>query len=255
MNSASARGGRVVAIGEFPAFSGLIEYLGIPIHEDASSEFFSLVETSDGLELRPPGEFDRGGIRATFPPDAAGSARGAATPLSKAFGKKISRVFDMTAGLGSDAYRLATAGYEVRAWERHPAVFALLSSGWGSGVAAGHVQREIAERLSFAWGPAEDIIPQLTGTNLGAYFDPMYPLPKRSSALPKRPLQVLRALLADDGESVELVAAARERLSRVVVKRPHHAPPILSGVQFTVETKLVRFDVYTNPARMEASES
>lgn len=85
----------------------------------------------------------------------------------------------------------------------------------------------------------------------------MYPAPKRSSALPKRRLQVLRELLeAEDGsEPIELVMAARECLSRVVVKRPHHAPPLVPNASYAVETKLVRFDVYLNPARMEVEDS
>lgn len=242
-------------MGEFPAFAGLIEHLGIPFAVEEPKGAFVLVETVQGIELRPPDEVDRAGIRAIFPPDAHASMSGARTPLSKAFGNRITKVLDLTAGLGADAYRLAAAGYEVRAWERNPAVFALLTSGWGFGVSEGRVPTGTIERLSFRWGDAGEALTEFRGSSVGAYFDPMYPPPKRSSALPKRPLQVLRDLLIDEEEPVELVAAARDRLPRVVVKRPHHAPPILPGVGFEVETKLVRFDVYLNPARMEATQS
>lgn len=246
---------RCVAFGEFPSFAGLVEHLGIPFVEEVPDGAFVLVESTQGIELRPPGEVDRAGIRAIFPPDSSASMQGGRTPLSKAFGNKISTIFDLTAGLGADAYRLAAAGYEVRAWERDPAVFALLISGWGVGVSEGRVPSDIIHRLSFRWGEAKDAIADFRGSSLGAYFDPMYPLPRRSSALPKRPLQVLREWLKGGEEPVELVVAARELLSRVVVKRPHHAPPILPGVGFEVRTKLVRFDVYLNPARMEETGS
>jgi 16S rRNA (guanine1516-N2)-methyltransferase len=258
-----------VAIGELPAFGGLLAYLGIPRFPlepglelrqrlaQAPADAFVLIETEDGLELRPPGEATRVGIRARFPPDASIARSGARTPLAKAFGNKITTVFDLTAGLGGDAYRLAAAGYHVRAWERHPVVFALLTSGWGACVAKHRVPEEIVPRISFRWAEASEATRAFEGSDVGAYFDPMYPPPKRSSALPKRPLQVLRDLLRDDEgpEPVELVHSACERLPRVVVKRPHHAPPIVPDARFAVETKLVRFDVYLNPARMEAAES
>ena len=34
------------------------------------------------------------------------------------------------------------------------------------------------------------------------------------------------------------------------MKRPHHASPLVPGPDFEIESKLVRFDVYVNPARM-----
>ena len=190
-----------------------------------------------------------------FPPDHETRVAGARSPLAKAFGKKITSVYDLTAGLGGDSYRLALAGYRVRAWERNPAVFALLSSGWRGSVAQGRVPAELAERVAFHWGDSTAALDEFRGSALGAYFDPMYPGPKRSSALPKRVVQVLRNLLEGESEPIELVVAARERLSRVVVKRPHHAAPLVEGASFAIATKLVRFDVYLNPARMESADS
>jgi hypothetical protein len=80
----------------------------------------------------------------------------------------------------------------------------------------------------------------------------MYPPPRRSSAKPRRELQVLRALLGGQRDAADLVERAREKAARVVVKRPHHAEPLVPGASFEIETKLVRFDVYVNPKRMEA---
>ena len=45
----------------------------------------------------------------------------------------------------------------------------------------------------------------------------------------------------------------RARVARVVVKRPHHAEPIVPGPSHTIESKLVRFDVYVNPARLSGA--
>ncbi|MEE8165439.1 MAG: class I SAM-dependent methyltransferase [Myxococcota bacterium] len=255
MDSASTASARVVAAGAFQLFAELVDSLGIPRVEVAPVNAFFLIEVEAGLELRPPREPDRSGIRALFPPDQETRLASARSPLAKAFGKKITSVYDLTAGLGGDSYRLALAGYRVRAWERNPAVFALLSSGWRASVAEGRVPAELAERVAFHWGDSMAALEEFRGSALGAYFDPMYPPPKRSSALPKRPVQVLRELLEGESEPIELVAAARERLSRVVVKRPRHAAPLVEGASFAIETKLVRFDVYLNPTRMESADS
>ena len=255
MDSASTASARVVAAGAFRLFGELVDSLAIPRVEVAPADAFFLIEAEAGLELRPPREADRRGIRALFPPDREPRVGSARSPLAKAFGKGITSVFDLTAGLGGDTYRLALAGYRVRAWERNPAVFALLISSWQASVAEGRVPAELAERVALHWGDSMAALEEFRGSALGAYFDPMYPRPRHSSALPKRAVQVLRNLLEGESEPIELVAAARERLSRVVVKRPHHAAPLVEGASFAIETKLVRFDVYLNPARMERSDS
>ena len=85
---------------------------------------------------------------------------------------------------------------------------------------------------------------------VGVYLDPMYPPPRRSSALPKRALQVLRQLVGDSSDAAELLAAARSRAARVVVKRPHRAPPLAPGTSHALASKLVRFDVYVNASRV-----
>ncbi len=204
-----------------------------------------MVEVEDRLELRPPGEEERRGIRAVFPPDAhAGSGR---SPLGRAFGKRILRILDPTAGLGADAYRLAAAGYRVRAVERHPALHALLVSGWAADRALGRVPSEIAERLEFVHAEGRDEITRIDSPDVGVYLDPMYPRWRRSKALPKRELQVLRRLLGEETDAAELLDAARARAARVVVKRPRRAPPLRPDVDFVLSTKLVRLDVYTNP--------
>jgi hypothetical protein len=245
----------VVAVGEFARFESILARVGLSREARVPEAAYALVETDSGLELRPPGEHERAGVRATFPPDRHDSASPRKSPLARAFGRKIHSVFDLTAGLGADAYRLAMAGYRVRARERHPVIYALAASAWQASCEAGRVPVEISERLEIEWGEGSGEVPGFEGGDVGAYLDPMYPVTGRQRALPKRALQVLRDLLEGDDEPVELLGTARERLSRVVVKRPHHAPPLAPGVSYDLETKLVRFDVYLNPARMEAPTS
>jgi 16S rRNA (guanine1516-N2)-methyltransferase len=234
----------------------MLDALGIERVErvPSNTDAFIVIEGPEGLELRPPAESARRGIAARFPPDRHGDANASARhPLARAFGPKIEWILDATAGLGSDAYRLAEAGYRVRGIERHPIVYALLASAWEHAKRAGTVPPALAERLSFEWGDAAMRIEAIEENNVGVYLDPMYPPPRRSSALPKRPLQILRRLVGEEADARPLLEAARVRAARVVVKRPHHAPPLMDDAAFSIETKLVRFDVYINPARMKAT--
>lgn len=231
-------------------FEALLDRLGIPIVGRHSSDDFVLVEADGALELRPPGESERAGIRAQFPPDRKAPGGQRAHPLVRAFGSPSAFVLDLTAGLGADAYRLAQAGHRVRACERNPVVFALLLTGWEEACRSGAVPPPIASRLDLVHGEAAEQLVAIEGDDVGVYLDPMYPPPRRASALPRREIQVLRRLLGESKDAASLLAAARARAARVVVKRPHHAPPLASGASFVLESKLVRFDVYLDPRRM-----
>ncbi len=237
----------VVAVGPFPRYGDLIDELGLPRASEPAEDHFLLLESGQGLELRPPGELARPGLRAVFPPDREAATSRARPPISRAFGSRIHTVLDLTAGLGGDACRLAAAGHRVEAWEREPALVALVLSAWSEALDAGRVPPEVASRLSFHGGDAVDGLGRLGGHGVGAYLDPMYPGTRGRSARPRRALQILRVLIPDEEPPLRLLQAARERVARVVVKRPHRAPPLAEGVSFTTRTKLLRLDVYVNP--------
>jgi 16S rRNA (guanine1516-N2)-methyltransferase len=224
----------------------LIRSLGLSSATSSASlgKAFLLAEADGHFDLRPPGEHSRPGIRAIFPPDRGGDAR---NPLLRAFGKRIVAIHDLTAGLGGDAYRLARAGYDVVAFERDPAIFALLWSSWEDAQAKGAVPSDIAARLAFRRSEGATEIDGIKGLDQGVYIDPMYPPARRASAKPRRELQVLRALLGEQTDAADLVRHARARAARVVVKRPHHASPLVERPSHVIESKLVRFDVYVNP--------
>jgi hypothetical protein len=188
-------------------------------------------------------------------PKAAGSFDSPGIAVNVDLADGVAYVVDLTAGLGGDAYRLAAAGHSVRGYERNAAVYAVLASGWDRARESAAVPSAVAERLSFAYGDGADQIAPLAGPNVGIYIDPMYPPPRRRSAKPRRELQVLRALLGAQGDAADLVERARQKAARVVVKRPNHADPLVAGASFEIETKLVRFDVYVNPERMEGTSS
>lgn len=232
-----------------PAFWEILSELGIDFDACPPEDSFVLVEREGRLDLRPPGEATLPGIQSVFPPDH-GRPSGGRNPLVRAFGKNIDTIFDLTAGLGGDAYRLAAAGHRVVAFERHPAVYAVLISGWKTDCVAGRVSTEIAGRLEFSHAESAAMLGRIDRPNTAVYVDPMYPPPRRSKALPRRELQVLRQLLGDENDAAKIVEAARLRSVRVVVKRPHRAPPLVPDVSFEIISKLVRFDVYVNAEKL-----
>ncbi|MEE2971670.1 MAG: hypothetical protein VX672_00970, partial [Planctomycetota bacterium] len=76
---------------------------------------------------------------------------------------------------------------------------------------------------------------------------------RRSSALPPKPMQRLRTLLAEEGKAVHLeverllAAADRAGASRIVLKRPPDAPAPdspLGAPTFEISTKLLRWSVW-----------
>lgn len=250
VHARSVRGSHVVAdcaLRDDP----LVGPLALGPGESVPGDAFFLMVAEDRLELRPPGEHGRAGVRADFPPDRGGGPS-ARSPLVRSFGPRVGRILDLTTGLGGDAYRLASAGYEVSGFERDPVVHALLASGWRAACESGAVPAEIASRLGFRLADGRQALEAASGLDLGVYIDPMYPPPRRASAKPRRALQVLRALLGEDLDAGALVDAARRVAARVVVKRPHHGESLRPDPDFVLSSKLVRFDVYVEPARMSA---
>jgi 16S rRNA (guanine1516-N2)-methyltransferase len=76
-------------------------------------------------------------------------------------------------------------------------------------------------------------------------MDPMFPPKRKCSALAKKSLRVLRDLVGDDEDALELFEICRRHAAnRVVVKRPDHVPPLFANPTTSYEGKLVRYDVY-----------
>lgn len=159
-------------------------------------------------------------------------------------GNPLPRALDATAGLGRDAFMLASLGCEVTLCERHPVVHALLADGLRRASEQG------LAALSRMHLCAEDATGHLTDpASLGAYdvvvLDPMFP-ERSKSALVKKPMRLFHALVGEDEDAGALLECALSRaLRRVVVKRPLHAE-YLAGRAPTLDYrgKAVRFDVY-----------
>ena len=180
-----------------------------------------------------------GGGRQQLIAKACGLARGV-TPS----------IVDATAGLGRDAFVLASLGAPVLMIERVPAIAALLEDGLRR--AAQHPETsEIAARMQFCSGDAAQALDVIIADAAFApqviHLDPMFPH-REKSALVKKEMRLFRELAGDDDDAPRLLALALSTAThRVVVKRPRKAPPIEGPVPHHVlEGKTSRYDLYVN---------
>jgi 16S rRNA (guanine1516-N2)-methyltransferase len=203
-----------------------------------------VIEREHGrLQLRDTRPGAPGPVWADFQSVAAENRRSAGKGLllARAVGVRRGaslRVLDATAGLGRDAYTLAALGCEVVACERSPIFAALLLD------AAARADGDPAlTRLHVQVGDTREVMRD-SGFDV-VYLDPMFPA-RRKSALVKKEMQYMQAVLGDDN-GVELFGPAlRCATRRVVVKRPVHAPRLAETPAPThmLKGKTVRFDVY-----------
>ena len=168
-------------------------------------------------------------------------------PLVKAAELKkdrIPRIVDATAGLGRDAFLLASAGATITMLERSVEVHALLKDALARAAAESPELAEVVARLTLIHGDARRLLPELAPDVV--IVDPMHPA-RRNTALVKQEMRLLSGLVGADEDSDELMrvalAAARER---VVLKWPLRAAPLLAAPkpshQFAGKT--VRYEVF-----------
>ncbi|MBB3140981.1 class I SAM-dependent methyltransferase [Halomonas organivorans] len=180
-----------------------------------------------------------------------GGGRGQLIAKACGFGKGATpTVVDATAGLGRDAFVLATLGAEVLMVERVAAIAALLDDGLAR-ARADVDTAGIAARLHLAHGDASRQLATLVAEAGIApqviHLDPMFPH-REKSALVKKEMRLFRELAGDDADAPRLLEAALDVAThRVVVKRPRKAPPIDGPPpRHVLEGKTSRYDLYVH---------
>ena len=175
--------------------------------------------------------------------------RGAAQshPLTKATGLLKSpdlRVVDATAGLGRDAFLIASLGFEITLIERSARVYDTLNQAMQTARDTNSELSAIVDRMTLLSGDAQHLLPGLTPDIV--MVDPMHP-ERTSSALVKQEMRVLRDLVGSDPDSMALIETALwSARKRVVLKWPLRAglPGDLRRPTFTLSGKTVRYDVF-----------
>ncbi len=225
----------------------LAQRLQLPLATEAPDAAFHLCFWAGRLELHEVGPGKPGPIFVDFSTGRAAHRRlyggGRNQPLARAVGLKKNRcpfVLDATAGLGRDAFVLASLGCHVQLVERSTILHALLEDGLQRGADDPEI-REIIARMSLICADAlhteyhADVI----------FLDPMYPHRSKSS-LVKKEMRLTRVLVGSDEDAGGLLDWAIScKPTRVVVKRPKGAPFLGNKKPpLQIKSKNSRFDVY-----------
>ena len=217
---------------------------------------FALQIGADGLQLQLLEAQAPGPVRVDFVEGAAAHRRqfggGSGQMIAKAVGVQPGvrpRVLDATAGLGRDAFVLASLGCAVTLSERQPIIAALLEDGLARAQGDAEVA-PIATQMTLLQGNAIELMRDWQGEPPQViYLDPMFPH-RDKSALVKKEMRLFRPLVGDDPDAPALLQAALALAShRVVVKRPRKAP-IIEGAKpsYALEGKSSRYDIYPKKA-------
>ena len=223
--------------------------LRLPLDGEAD---FALQIGPEGLQLVDLGESAPGPVRVDFCAGAVAHRRqfggGSGQLIARAVGIRSGVrlvLLDATAGLGRDAFVLASLGCTVTLLERHPVIAALLEDGLARACGDALIG-DIVARMTLRCANAieamrhwDAVPPQVV------YLDPMFPH-RDKSALVKKEMRLFRPLTGDDADAPALLAAALDLAThRVVVKRPRTAPAIEGeSPGYALEGKSGRFDVY-----------
>ena len=226
------------------------ERLGLPLLGSDQQAELLLIRRNGRLEIVYSGKKAPGPIFIDFVAGRSAHRRqyggGRGQPLARALGLKEGEsptIIDATAGLGRDAFVLATLGCEVTLIERSPVIAALLEDALSRAI-ENEAVAEIASRLRLIHGDAAQQFKKLPRPDV-IYLDPMYP-ERGKKARVKKEIQLFRQLVGPDLDSEQLLEAALAyALKRVVVKRPAKAPPVDGpSPGANVSSPNTRYDLY-----------
>jgi len=167
--------------------------------------------------------------------------------LPKAVGMKAGQsphIIDATAGLGRDAFLLASLGSQVTLIERSDIVHGLLEAGMEAARKAGGRHKEVVDRMTLIHGDSIDLLPRMNPDVV--LIDPMHP-PRKKSALVKSNMRELRDIVGADEDQRRLIETALGAAAkRVVIKWPAKSPPMegLKPCSHQIVGKSVRYDVF-----------
>ncbi len=167
--------------------------------------------------------------------------------IIKAIGLKANvkpRILDATAGLGKDAYLLASQGCDITMLERSKIVHALLADGIDRALTSNSIAAKAVRHMHLLNADFKEVAADFSKIDV-VYLDPMFPL-RHKSARAKKDMYLLQHLLGnlqDDPEMLDL--AIQIANNRVVVKRAKlsvHLGDREPDIEFRGSSS--RYDVY-----------
>ena len=173
--------------------------------------------------------------------------KGRGQNLAKAVGFKFNKnrtIIDATAGLGYDAFILASLGANVTLIERSEKIYDLLKAAILEAKLYGGEISKIVNRMNLLFGDSKDILPNIAPEVI--LIDTMYK-DRKKSALVKNDMRLVREVVGSDSDHVELINVALNNASkRVVIKQPRYAETLdnIKGCSHQILGKTIRYDVY-----------
>ena len=226
-----------------------------------SSSLYSLQVDENGVSLIDSNLASHGPIKVDFVNGSIGHRRryggGNGQAIAKAVGVSgvfLPSILDLTAGLGTDGFILASLGCDVGLVERNPIIYCLLEDGIRRAIDSGstdEVLMEIIGRLNLTENESIDFLSKLSKDKRAdvIYLDPMFPR-RQKAAKVKKEMQAFQSIVGDDPDAdALLIKAMNVARYRVVVKRPNHAR-FLGQLKptYSLKGKSTRFDIYVNRA-------
>ncbi len=198
-------------------------------------------------QLQSAFDFVNGAVGYRF---RSGASRRDALARAAGFGKgTVPTIIDATAGLGRDAFMLATLGAQVTLLERSRQVHDHLRDALARAAAENPDLAAVVARMTLISGDAREL---LSGLRADAVIvDPMHP-PRTNSAEVKQEMRLLRELVGTDPDAFELMQAALATdCKRVVLKWPLRAAALagLRKPSHSIGGKTVRYDVFMMAGR------
>ena len=173
--------------------------------------------------------------------------KGRGQNLAKAVGFKFNKnrtIIDATAGLGYDAFILASLGANVTLIERSEKIYDLLKAAISEAQLYGGEISKIVNRMELLFGDSKDILPNIAPEVV--LIDTMYK-ERKKSALVKSDMRLVREIVGSDSDHVDLINVALKNASkRVVIKQPRYAETLdnIKGCSHKILGKTIRYDVY-----------
>ena len=173
--------------------------------------------------------------------------KGRGQNLAKAVGMKSNKnrtIVDATAGLGYDAFILASLGANVTLIERSKIMHNLLQDGISEAERFGGEIGKIISRMNLIFGDSKFILPDLLPEVI--LIDTMYK-DRKKTALVKNDMRLVRDIVGSDSDYIQLIDVALNQASnRVVIKQPRYADQIdnIKPYSHQILGKTIRYDVY-----------
>jgi len=155
--------------------------------------------------------------------------------FKKLFPMVNTNILDCTGGLCVDSLKLSKMGYNVTVIEENPIIVMLLRK---------LLEKEIINNFRVYHGNSFEFLRECNKRFEYIYIDTMFSKIKKKSKS-KKEIEMLKILCREKISTYNLISQARKKaLERVVSKAPIHSSAKIPIADFTISTKLIKYNIY-----------